>query len=276
MNTKKEIIFAGCSFTWGQGLWSYDESHNFCNRWTLEDGMIPKEVEDLRKKYRFVEKVGNYLGSVNVLSPDINGGNDYGSLSFINENFKPGITKYIFLQTSQLFRNSFSFEMDGIDYEVTSPIHERNLMNIYKYENGERVKVDDKYQKTLINYLIKNNITIENFEEIFSNKVINKIKLDFNFYQSTGAKFYILCWTNELVDKIKSDSILSDSFIPLLYDDVYYNCIDDLQKKFNKFRIDKDPIIKCKTVYDEHPSKECHEIIANSIILKLKKDNKNL
>jgi len=63
-----------------------------------------------------------------------------------------------------------------------------------------------------------------------------------------------------------------DRFIPIEYNNVQYNTIRNLMNENIELHINSDYEYFIETPKDHHPSKKCHEIIANNIINRINKD----
>jgi hypothetical protein len=127
------IIFAGDSFTWGQGLHHYS---------TLPNIVLPKDNQFVKSEYtdshlnfiktiRFPRIVANYFETFEIVHLE-NGGNEDVSFELINhclqiennpmrnhfykEKYKFEDIAYIILQTSQPDRNKFKFVLKGKEY----------------------------------------------------------------------------------------------------------------------------------------------------------------
>jgi hypothetical protein len=115
----KGIIFAGCSFTLGQGLYYYS---NLPNVIKLSDSEFnQKFITDAQIKFKntlhYPRLVANHFNTFEVVKSN-NGGSEYDSFEFIEDSFngKSPICclnyddiEYIIFQTSQITRNKFKF-----------------------------------------------------------------------------------------------------------------------------------------------------------------------
>ena len=95
---EKGIIFTGCSFTWGQGLWMYYDKDikipmsieytggldNMDKEW--KSIRVPEEAYELHKTLGWPTKVAEYLNGTPIIKR-YNGGNDDESIRFIDEVF---------------------------------------------------------------------------------------------------------------------------------------------------------------------------------------------
>jgi hypothetical protein len=116
----KGLIFAGCSFTWGQGLYYYSKLDTLVE--PAPDCYDAKLVTDAHKRYmstlRYPRLVANRFNTWEVTSKQ-NGGSEETSINFINsafglsegfgflvdEKFDFKEIEYVIIQTSQPNRN---------------------------------------------------------------------------------------------------------------------------------------------------------------------------
>lgn len=283
---KEKIICAGCSFTWGQGLWSYLETDEFIPGFRDYIGggyEIPKEGEELRKKLRWPHIVASHFKLEEIIKP-WNGGTDYESLEFLDflleendTNFYNGHfgekrklknTKWIIFQTTQLYRSPFKFNYRGQDYRIKSSPNLKNLTEIEKidYENERIIYTPHNNFDIFYNWLMEDNSTFESFEKRHLNHMTHRIEKNLKKYNDMGINVAILCWTNEYLESFKQNQFLSDKLITLNYKGIEYDCIDTMQHKNPHLFLFKDPTIIHDAGGDEHPSKECHQIIAQNVI----------
>jgi hypothetical protein len=297
---KPEIICSGCSYTWGQGLWSYLDTNEFIpNYWEYISGeyIIPEEGERLREKLRWPHIVGSHFGFKEIVKPH-NGGSDDQSIEFIKSLFsespygyflcengkcpthptnadlypeqkkplKLKNCKWIILQTTQLYRSPFEFEYKGDKYRLVSTPSLRNLDRL------EMVIKEDQPYKILPNFdifyewLIDNDHSFESFKKRHAKHMTKRIEETLKKYNDLGINVAILSWTDEYLDTIKKSEFLSSKFIDLEYNGKTYECIEKMQEDNTHLFLNVDPSVKHDTRGDEHPSKECHEVIAQNVI----------
>jgi hypothetical protein len=258
----KGIIFAGCSFTWGQGLYFYSDFPNVVPQ--TDDDFHPDKLTDAHIKFkdsiRFPRLVANHFNTIEIVRKP-NGGNDKMSMDFVNGilndggddgKYYIGEIDYIILQTSQIVRNGFEFIYNNTKYNIT----------------------DSHSDKVFINWLIQENLTYDEWFTSFCQQVFDDIKKFFIFYEEKGIKTRVLSWQNDLVPYILNDKFMNDRHIKLDYMTDRYNSIDDLVKSNQNMLIATDYSTFEKPINDRHPSKLCHRIIANNIITNIKKDIK--
>lgn len=279
------IIFAGCSFTWGQGLWSYletDEHVPSYEEYIFENMSLPTGSYELRDKLRFPTLVSNHFNKTPIVKIP-NGGSEYESIQFINQLFNPSdgysfLTSrnlnyedvdYIILQTSQIFRNYFSFHYLGDEYRITSTPSCKNLDRLTKvvYDTDKnRHENEIANFDILYKWLDDNDYSIDTLISIMHGQVLDKVETTLKFYESKGIQTRILCWQNEQLSLIFKSDFLSKRFIPLEYENQVFNSIEDMYRQYPELMLTKDPTVLHDPGSDSHPSKKCHEIISNSII----------
>lgn len=293
-----EIVCAGCSYTWGQGLWSYLETDKFIpDYWEYISGkyIIPEEGELLREKLRWPHLVASHFNFKEIVKPH-NGGSDDQSIEFVNSllgdspygyflcengycpthpsNFdshhkkplKLKNCKWIIFQTTQLYRSAFTFEYKGDSYRLVSTPSLRNLDRLEKI-----VEADEPYQiqssfDVFYEWLIESGTNFESFKKKHSKHITSRIEDLLKKYNDQGINVAILSWTDEYLDTIKNSEFLSSKFIDLEYKGKIYKCIEEMQMANTHLFLNVDPSVKHDTRGDEHPSKECHEVIAQNVI----------
>jgi hypothetical protein len=263
----KGIIFAGCSFTWGQGLYYYS---NLPNVIKLSDSEFnQKFITDAQIKFKntlyYPRLVANHFNTFEVVKSN-NGGSEYDSFEFIEDSFngKSPICclnyddiEYIIFQTSQITRNKFKFNYKGTDYNLNIPFKNQFSNN--------------KEDRIFIEWLYENNSSFDEWYDIFKNQILHELNEFLKFYEEKGIKTKILCWQDDLLKLIFNNEEISKKLIILDYNNKTYNCIDDLIKLNNGMLISNDSDLT-NPPQDHHPSKNCHRIIADSIIKNIEKD----
>ena len=275
----KGIIFGGCSFTWGQGLYfysdlvdlKYPESEYIFNQ---------KEITDAQIKFKntlyYPRLVANHFNTFEVTKKD-NGGSEDKTFDFFLNTLSPNLLgnrekhqyfmlkkydyvdfDYMIVQTSHVFRNDFHFEFEGVNYKT-------NVAPILENRNEKNVKFFEWFDS--------NDYTFNEWEKIQIENQYIRLKKELMFYEEKGIKTKILSWENDIVNYLKNDDFLGNRFIDLNYNGVTYSSIKDLQEN------NKNMIIKTdfdsfgdNTPLDHHPSKLCHQVIAENIIKNIEKN----
>jgi hypothetical protein len=259
---KGGMVFAGCSFTWGQGLYFYSNMPTLDYSNTNSFSMF--KIHNAHIKYmetlRFPRLVANHFETFEIVNRE-NGGSDDCSIEFIERTFSgPHNVKmnyneisHIIFQTSDLTRNSFNFNHEGVEYKhivFNQPKNEE----FYKWQ-------------------IKNNFDFHDVMEILREQAFSRIKELFVKYEQLGIVCKILCWTDDYINLIKSDPFFDGKFINFEYNNETYDCIDYLTKINKGMSVDTDIVNLNTVISDGHPSKQCHRLIADSIIKHIENDN---
>jgi len=274
----KGIIFAGCSFTWGQGL------NYYSNLSTLKEPgfgrynshLITKSQLKYLKSIRFPRLVANHFDTFEFVHKQ-NGRSNQEIISFWKEYFGEIPRSYLldisdlddkiyydeisvlFFQVTQWGRNEIEFSLGGETYKM-------NIGSLYHKEN----------ETLLENYLSQENISLGEFEDIENSKNIQIIKEFLQGVENKNIKTFIFTWPDENVKFILEDEWLKERFIKFEYNNSEYNSIQTLLQKNTELSIMNDYENFITPPKDDHPSKKCHEIIANKLIEKLKNyENKN-
>jgi hypothetical protein len=255
---KKGLVFAGCSFTWGQGLYFYSNMPTL--DYTNTNSFSTSKINNAHKKYmealRFPRLVANHFETFEIVK-QTNGGSDDRSIEFIEQvfngqqNVKMNYNEisHIIFQTSDLTRNFFYFNYGGIEYKILL----------------------DPKNEIFYKWMIENKLDFAGVMKMYREQVFENIKKTFIKYEEKGIKCKILCWEDDLINMIKSDPFFADKFINFEYEGVTYDCIDYLIKTNKGMDISTDNLET--RIDDSHPSKKCHRLIANCIIKHLENDN---
>jgi hypothetical protein len=271
----KGILFGGCSFTWGQGLYFYSDLPNL--PFNIQNhGFNPKEISESMLRYknsiRYPRLVSNYFETFEVLKDDVgallgNGGSEDESFEYfdylfnVEKKYRYSDFSYIILQLSNIWRNDFHFELNGINYKTK--IHDNNLYNQIKRDFVRGVKFDE--------YCEINNYSFSDIEMLHKKQQLKRLKNEIIFYNGNGIEVKIVSWHSDLFMESLKDDFFNNVFIKLNYKNEITDSIQSLMSFSEEMVIETDlknkKGIRCQ---DRHPSKECHKIIAESIIENLK------
>jgi hypothetical protein len=257
----KGIIFAGCSFTWGQGLYFYSDLPDVPRMGdvSFEQHLLKDSHIKFKDTLKFPRIVANHFNTFESVRKQ-NGGSDDDSILFVNDLFNPLIENnnfkhndfdYLIFQTSQIVRNKFKFDYGGKTYNINVPGKH------HTYTENEMM---------FLNWLTDSGITYDQWYESFKIQVINKIKKFLLSIEEKGIKTKILLWQDDLINLVEEDEFLSERFVILEDESKTYKCIDYLIKMNKGMTIGTDYENLINPVHDTHPSKKCHEIIAKSLI----------
>lgn len=269
----KGLIFAGCSFTWGQGLYYYSGLDTLVE--PDPDCYDANLLTDAHRRYmetlRYPRLVANHFGTFEVVSKQ-NGGSEETSMDFLktafnlienrfdfltDQKFSFSEIEYVIIQTSQPNRNGFYFQYEGEECKFL--IHEKSTKG--------------KFYEWLIE---EKKLTIDEWFDEHKKDYIQKIKSLMQFFESNGVKTKILSWENDYLDSIKSDIFLYNRFISFNYRGDVFDSIRDLMTNHPHLTINSDYDNFSDPPKDHHPSKECHSVIAQGVINSIERDLENL
>jgi len=267
----KGLLFGGCSFTWGQGLYHYSnlsnlpatsENHSF-NSKAVTEAMIRH-----KNSLRFPRLVANQLNTFEVCKEDVgfllgNGGSEDETFDFFNyifnveRRFSYQDFSHIIIQLTNPYRSYFEFELNGV-------LCKTKISNTYLY-NG----IDDDVVggKEFDEYCNLHNYTVDDIQEQHLIKQYKRLKEKVIFYNKKGIDVKIICWFDDVLSCSKGDRFFNDKIIKIKNKNKVFGTIMNLMKSEDEMTIEGDfRKNKNRHVSDVHPSKECHQIIANSII----------
>ncbi len=272
----KGILFGGCSFTWGQGLYFYSDLENLPYGSQFY-GFNYKDVNESMLRYknavRYARIVAQNFETFEVLRDDVgklygNGGSEDETFLFfdylfnIERKFKYNDFEYVVIQLSNVWRNDFVFQLNGVEYKTT-------IKELYLYHHIEK---DVILTKELKEFCDLHNYTLDDIKELLIKQQYKRLKEKVIFFQNKKIKVKIISWLNDLLPLIKNDEILNKTYVSMNYDNRVFDTIQDLMDYNKSFEIENDILNKkgmeCQ---DKHPSLECHKVIANSIIKNIKK-----
>lgn len=261
----KGIVFAGCSFTWGQGLYYYS------NMPTLTESKPHDHDPDLvthaqieyMKTLRFPRLVANHFKTFEFVHPH-NGGSNTSAMEYWEHKF--------FQHNTNLFDNLKldTSEVSLMVYQITQPHRDK-----FVTPSGEIISVDKfishaKYFDEYQSYLTDNNISETEFRKNYEHESLKNIKQFLQKFENHGVKTMILCWPREMVPHINNDSWMSDRWCKIQYQGSTFDSIFDLmcvnRDIHGRLTILSDTENFSVPPVDHHPSKHCHEVIATSVI----------
>jgi len=298
----KGLVFAGCSFTWGQGLYFYSNLNHTpkFDAWVYDYSLMTDALIKFKDTIRFSKLVANHFNTFDVCKVT-NGGSDVTSLMFLKklfdkyeepasdeiktaswlteENYYFDDIEYVIFQMTQPYRSGFKFVYKeknyfvypNPDFDNVSIIHEVLEDGSHPLKNG----VDDIFFK----WLDENNYTIQDYLDLHMNHFNNEIKTYLGYLEANGIKTKVLFWANES-SVVFDDDFYKDRHILLEHEGQIYKTISDLQNSCKErfvIAYDKEGFggeIPENALTDFHPSKYCHEVIAKNVINSISNDKK--
>lgn len=299
----KGLVFAGCSFTWGQGLYYYSDLNHTpkFEAWVYDYSLMTDALIKFKDTIRFPRLVANHFNTFEVCKKT-NGGSDVTSLMFLKklfdkyeepatdeirtatwlteENYYFDDVEYVIFQMTQPYRSRFKFRFRDKEYFVhPNPVFDDVSIVLERSPSGEENPVENGIDKIFFPWLDENNYTIQDYLDLHLNYFKNLVKDYLLHLESKGIKTKVLFWVNDSKELFE-DEFFKQRHILLDYEGIVYKTIADLQNSNKeKFMIayDKDGFggtIPENALTDLHPSKLCHEIIANGIIKSISEDGK--
>jgi len=271
----KGIIFAGCSFTWGQGLYYYSNMPTL--KEPAPDSYDVQLVTDAHKNFRktlyYPRLVANHFDTFEVTLLQ-NGGSEVTSIdylkvafglmgpitNYITEKYSFDEIEYLVFQTSQPQRNTYYYDYVNKDGSIDKKCE-------YRHFSPE---THEKFFDYLLN---QKQMDFDNWWNEHVKNWFNIIKNNLKLYESKGIKTIILCWEIDYLPLIKEDMWMLDRFVTFEYNNKTYDCIRTMMNENRHLHINSDYEHFEIPPHDHHPSKECHRIMAEGIINKIKDKN---
>jgi hypothetical protein len=274
----KGLLFGGCSFTWGQGLYFYSDLSGLVyppNETTYERHHLTDAHLKFKDTIRYPRLVANHFNTFEIVK-NVNGGSEDETFDFFNtifdrntkgqehssyEKYSYEDIDYIIIQLSQVSRNKFWFKLDDKEQFCGAWVGGDNKINFgYNIEN-------------LFIWMEQNNMSVDEWFELHKDLQVKRLKEKLMFYEEKGIKPIIFSWTDELLSRIKKDDYLYGKFINIEYNGEPFETIENLQRRHGNMEIKSDFNNFTNTPpLDHHPSKECHQIFAQNIIKRIEKD----
>ena len=274
----KGILFGGCSFTWGQGLYYYSNLNHVPileNDYSYYPELIKESHLRFKDTIRYPRLVANHFNTFEVVK-NVNGGSEDETFEFFKMIFDPSMNgeehvsykkykyedfDYMVIQLSQVSRNKFWFTLNGVYQHCGAWVG-----------GGGEITFGHNVDNLFL-WMDENNVSVEEWFNLHKDLQVKRLKEKLLFYEEKGINPIIFAWTDELLDRIKKDEYLYSKFINLEYNGEIYETIENLQRKNNHLEI-KGDVNNFKGIppLDHHPSKECHEIFAQNIIKRIEKD----
>jgi len=274
----KGILFAGDSFTWGEGLHLYSDLPNIhYNEVSFNHSNYTPAHKDWINANRFSRRVANHFETFDLVRY-LNGGDNSQIFDFIDNIESEYQRRYVDAQNST--HRMFTYKFEDFDYiiiQLTDIFRERIPL-----PNGElcNIRSTDSMKNTGFKTYLKDNFDnkLDNFIsyylELFSKKLENKI----NKYEKLGIKkCFIITWQNDELSIIKNNVFLNERLISFdLGDKIVYSIwdlqgVDKIKIEYPQMTINKDPYFLEKNIVvtNGHTSLTAHKLMANGIIKKI-------
>jgi hypothetical protein len=278
----KGMIFAGCSYTWGQGLYYYSNLETLRdqdNPWGYTRGIANPAHHLFKESVRFPRLVANHFNSYEIVHPENGGANDviieYWKNCFTNreknaelltlahgavpakvEQIEYEEVSHIVFQLTQWMRDLYEIEYEG--EKINLPVQWYWLNN----PNRDIPNLKDVFEK----YMEKNGGDFSDLNESLQLRSLNNLKTFLMECEDRGIKTYILSWPHEFIKLIEKDEWIKERWITFDYEGKNYECIEYLNENNPELEIYKDHESFKVPPQDSHPSLKCHQIIAENVI----------
>ena len=268
------MVFGGCSFTWGQGLYYYS------NLPTLKEPPPDQYKSELVSKahlrymetVRYPRLVANHFNTWELVAP----GNGGSNLSIVNwwtgkftndgsittgpvneipvkEHDFSEVSHFVF-QLTQYQRDNFIIDFNGEQYNV--PLPEVSL---------------EPLQTKFLKWIAEKNLTYDEWEINYKRENVTRV---FNFLktlENNGIKTYVLAWPGNYLNFVRENQFLNDRLITFNYKGTVYDNIELMMKQNRELEIKYDYENFVEPPKDHHPSLKCHQVIADNIIKVIEK-----
>lgn len=274
----KGMIFAGCSYVWGQGLYYYSNMETLIdpdNPWGYNWGLVSPAQHKYKESVRYPREVAKHFGRFELVQPENGGANDqivnYWRNCFKNrekdakvKGFQPNSydlvepieyeeISHVIFQLTYWMRDNFEYDYRG--EIISQPVQ-------WAWDNHRERPYNDMF----LEYLEKNNYELGVFHDTLIERGLNNVKSFLQECEEKGIKTYLLTVASEFIEKIKKDSWLSERWITIDYNGKNYEFLDDMLKENPNLTIFKDYENFEVPPQDSHPSLDCHRILAKNII----------
>jgi hypothetical protein len=271
----KGMVFAGCSFTWGEGLHLYSDVCDIS--YTKNQNFNIHNIKESHKKCietnRFARKVANHFDTWE-LCREKNGGSNLDNLEFIKKSF--GINEDYTLQPNSTFNIK---DISCLVFQITHP--ERGPFLLYSNKDNIKYKM---HIMSLDNESLNNQpeekeklIKLyeeygDSFESQISKTLFDELEELFIFLEKHNIVCKILLWQERVGKSIENNKFFGDRLITLSYRKKVYKSIEELTDRYSKLAILGHFKKFGVQMNDQHPSKLCHQLIAENIINNLEND----
>lgn len=296
----KGLLFAGCSFTWGQGLYYYSNLPSLKEPppHTFNSINVKWSHYEYMKSIRYPRLIANHFKQFEVCQP-FNGGTTYTIIDWWNKAFLEtknehdpatytvkDIARLKSVESTDWYHKKYDYEdFSHIFYQFTQ--WTRSYSPFFKDKNGTLTRtlhINFMQDPIWPKWLEENNITDDEYIERGKKQDIADVKKFLQRFEEKGVKAYVISWPFDMVPYIKDDPWLSERFIEFDYQDKHYTNIEHMMGfqhcAWNEVLHPELTIFRDIKAFDEapidhHPSPTCHRVIAENIIKRLEKEKAN-
>ena len=279
----KGMIFAGCSFTWGQGLYYYSNLDTL--KEPLPDhydkNLVKHSHVKFKESVRYPRLVANHFNSFEFVHPE-NGGSNQGAVHWWKNtltNRQPGAwygghnipqieyseVSHVVFQLTQWQRDNFFMKVDGDSQTHEIPFHCTH---------------QEQYRDKFLKWLEAQQISLGTWIQNYIQEGLDNVKTFLQDCEANGIKTLIFTWPSEYLLYIEKDPWLKERFVTFNYKNINYKSIEDLMSPGAMHIKGYNPELTVKwdedafevTPKDHHPSLKCHQVMAENIIKRIEND----
>lgn len=276
----KGMIFAGCSFTWGQGLYYYSNLNTLAEPLPDHyDGNLVRHAHTkFKESVRYPRLVANHFNTYEYVHP-VNGGSNWGAAHWWKNCFTnkepdaqwgghpiPKIAynevSHLVFQLTQWQRDNFIMKVDGDPTQYDIPFHCTH---------------QEQYRDKFFRWLEQQQISLGTWVDTYMQEGLDNVKKFLQHCEANGIKTLIFTWPSEYLPYIDKDPWLKERFMTFDYKGINYKSIEDLMSPGTMQNKGYNPELTIKwdedafeiTPKDHHPSLTCHRVMAENIIKRL-------
>ncbi len=289
-NTKKitkGMIFAGCSFTWGQGLYYYSNLPTLKEpRPNYYDPEIVTNMHvEYMKTFRYPRLVANHFKSVELVAP-FNGGSiegivdwweksfsisDTGESAMWNDKIPPNYdyneVSHIVFQLTQWPRNYHKIQVNEKEYIVAN----LQLYSVHPGHTGNQLIEDLRTSTIFKQWLKENNISFAEWEYNSIQLCLKQVRDLLIKFEQKGMCVTLFSWPADMAEYALQDDWLCKRFMKFEYKNSIYNDMENMMNDNPELIICNDYDNFIKPPQDLHPSLKCHQVMAENVIRHLER-----
>lgn len=264
---KKGIAFAGCSFTWGQGLYYYSNLPTLGEPApdAYDESLLTQAQFNFKDAVRGARLVANHFNTFEIVQ-DGNGGSNDKIIELFYDFFDPNKT----LKGCKRYRYD---EVGYLVYQLTYWTRDKNYVKenghdfSFCWQNIDRSDMEDSVN--FANYIKTTQYTVDELSAKYIQASLEKVKKFLQYFESKGIKTIIYSWPIDFVQYIKEDEWLKKRFMEINYNNQKYDCMETMMKNNSHLVINGDFEFFEVPPRDHHPSLKCHQVMAKNIIEKI-------
>ncbi len=251
----KGFIFAGCSFTWGQGLYYYTDLDTVKpqeNEHTYDHKLVTISQIAYCQRHRFASRVSNHFKTFDFVRNSNGGSNDENIAEWSHRIFDPNCA-----WQEKIFTN----EIGVMVFQMTQPHRD---INIHTGSPHFDLLCDvNKLEKYMYDHGHKD---LEDFVSWFTQNTISNVHNFLYKIEQQGIRTVLITWPSDNISYIKNNKWLNDRLMGFEYSNKAYDSIEEMMLQHRELVIKTDTECFTKPPDDHHPSMKCHEVIASCII----------